>query len=406
MHKRWILFLNLMLTLVACRRSPTSPPTPIATAPPTGVGGRSSTGAVTASGEVIPASWSELSFPISGRVTSVAVEEGDRVQPGDLLITLDSSLLEADVAQTQAALAAAQARLALVEAGPRPDQLAVAQAQLAAAQATLALAAAQRARPDLGASDAEIAAAQAAVAAAQADRREANEFHDQTMNCVEVDLGNGDTKKICPALGPIEEQARLNAQAAAEAQTTAQAQLDALLAGASAEIRAAQAAVQAASGQQDAAQAQIDVLQAGATVEEIAAAQAAVALAEAELEAAQAQLAQATLRAPIAGHVVVLEISPGEPVMPSQALLTLADLGHLQVRTTDLSELDVARVSLGQGATVYVEPLGTEIEGRVARIASQAETVGGDIVYAVFVELDEQPEGLRWGMSVEVEIWE
>jgi len=38
------------------------------------------------------------------------------------------------------------------------------------------------------------------------------------------------------------------------------------------------------------------------------------------------------------------------------------------------------------------------------RLASQADMIGGDVVYAVVVELDEQPPGLRWGMSVEVEI--
>jgi hypothetical protein len=79
-------------------------------------------------------------------------------------------------------------------------------------------------------------------------------------------------------------------------------------------------------------------------------------------------------------------------------------LDHLQVETTDLSERDVARVTAGQRATVYVEPLGAEVGGQVVRVASQAATVGGDLVYAVVVALDEQPPGLRWGMSVEVEI--
>jgi hypothetical protein len=30
--------------------------------------------------------------------------------------------------------------------------------------------------------------------------------------------------------------------------------------------------------------------------------------------------------------------------------------------------------------------------------------VGGDVVFAVTVALDDQPPGLRWGMSLEVEI--
>lgn len=90
--------------------------------------------------------------------------------------------------------------------------------------------------------------------------------------------------------------------------------------------------------------------------------------------------------------------------MPGQVALTLVDLSRLRVETTDLSELDVARVAVGQRASVYVEPLGVTVGGRVVRLASQAEMIGGDVVYAVLVELDEQPPGLRWGMSVEVEI--
>jgi HlyD family secretion protein len=76
----------------------------------------------------------------------------------------------------------------------------------------------------------------------------------------------------------------------------------------------------------------------------------------------------------------------------------------LRVETTDLSERDVAQVKPGQPVSVYVEALGQEIDGQVVGIAPQATTVGGDVVYTVYVELDEQPSNLRWGMSIEVEI--
>lgn len=39
----------------------------------------------------------------------------------------------------------------------------------------------------------------------------------------------------------------------------------------------------------------------------------------------------------------------------------------------------------------------------MAGISPRAMTIGGDVVYAVYVDLDEQVPGLRWGMSVEVE---
>jgi HlyD family secretion protein len=51
-----------------------------------------------------------------------------------------------------------------------------------------------------------------------------------------------------------------------------------------------------------------------------------------------------------------------------------------------------------------VEALEETVPGRVVRILPQAELLGGDVVYPVVIELDEQPAELRWGMSVEVEI--
>jgi hypothetical protein len=42
---------------------------------------------------------------------------------------------------------------------------------------------------------------------------------------------------------------------------------------------------------------------------------------------------------------------------------------------------------MGQQATVRVEALGVEIGGQVVDIAPQADTVGGDVVYAVTIGL-------------------
>jgi multidrug efflux pump subunit AcrA (membrane-fusion protein) len=401
MDKRWAMLVLVAVALVGCRRAPTPTPTPTATmATPDN---RSSSAQVVASGEVVPSQETLLGFPVSGRVDTLAVNEGDRVGAGQVLIVLETDLLEAGVAQAEAASAAARAQAALLKAGPRLEEVAVAAAQVAAAQTALAQAELQQTRPDLGATQAEIRAAQAQVAAAMADQLVAEEIHELTMTCVNVELPGG-AEKICPALGPMEEGARYGMEAANQAQAAAQAQLDALLGGANAELRVVEAGVQAAAAQRDVAQAQLETVQAGASAEEIAAAEVAVSQAEAALQVARAALDQATLRAPVAGTVTALDVGPGEAVMPGQVALTLVDLSRLRVETTDLSELDVARVAAGQRASVYVEPLGVTVGGRVVRLASQAEMIGGDVVYAVAVELDEQPPGLRWGMSVEVEI--
>ncbi len=402
MDKRWAILVLAAIAMVGCKRSSTPTPTPTATAATTDI--RSSSGQVVASGEVVPSQETYLGFPVSGRVETVAVNKGDRVEAGQVLIVLETDLLEADVALAEAALAAAQAQVALLKAGPRREEVAVAEAQVAAAQTSVAETEVQQTRPDLGATQGEIKAAQAQVSATQADRLAAYEFHELTIKCVDYEFPDGETRTICGGLGAMEEQARYGFQAADAAQIAAQAQLDALMGGASAEVRVVEAGVQAAVAQRDVAQAQLETVQAGATAEEIAAAEAAVSQAEAALQVARAVLDQATLRAPVAGTVTALEIGSGEAVMPGQVALTLVDLNRLRVETTDLSELDVGRVAVGRRASVYVEPLGVTVEGRVARIASRAGMIGGDVVYAVLVELDEQPPGLRWGMSVEVEI--
>jgi HlyD family secretion protein len=126
--------------------------------------------------------------------------------------------------------------------------------------------------------------------------------------------------------------------------------------------------------------------------------------AEKQLAAAHTTLAESEIRAPFAGTVASVLVSPGEAVAPGQILLTVADLDHLQVETTDLSERDVDLVKVGQHALVYIEALGEEVEGKTADISRQATTIGGDVVYTVTIDLSTHPQDLLWGMSVEVVI--
>jgi HlyD family secretion protein len=122
------------------------------------------------------------------------------------------------------------------------------------------------------------------------------------------------------------------------------------------------------------------------------------------LDTAQAELAQTTLLAPFSATVVSVEVTPGEYVQPGQIVIVLADLDNLQIETTDLSELNVASVKIDQSATVYIEALDEEYHGEVTAISPISNTLGGDVVYKVTVQLDKQPMGLLWGMSADVEI--
>jgi len=360
---------------------------------------------VSVTGEVVPATWATIGAQVSGTVIEVMVEPGDEVGKGEVLVQLDPADAHLTVRRAETALEAVQAQLALLQAGPRPGEVAVAEAQVEAAQAALAQASAQRDQAKSGVTQAEIAAAEAQVTQAQAEQLVAYETHEQTMECYTFTLQGGKEKKVCPLLGPVEEQTRYNLQVANEELDAAQAQLDALVAGADDRIRSAEAVVCAAAAEQNAAQAQVDLLQAGAAAEEIAAQEAAVVQAQAALDAAHAALERTSVRAPSAGTVGLVYVRMGEVIAPGESLATLGDLSTLRVETTDLDEIDVARVAAGQKANVTFDALPDEVfTGRVTRISPMAEPGSGGVNYTAIIELNRIDPQIRWGMTAFVDI--
>jgi RND family efflux transporter MFP subunit len=126
--------------------------------------------------------------------------------------------------------------------------------------------------------------------------------------------------------------------------------------------------------------------------------------AQAVLDSATAALAQGTLNAPYDGTVVSVNVVPGELVQTGQVVAVIADLSHLQVETTDLSEREIAGVKIGQTASVRLKAFNQDLAGKVIGIAPMGVESKGDIVFKVTIELDQQPEGLLWGMSGDVDI--
>lgn len=120
-------------------------------------------------GQVKPAQHVELAFEMNGKIVSVAADVGAEVKAGDLIATIDSSSIQAQIRAAAAhvqgtesvlreyevALEAEQARLDELLAGTRPEEIAVAETKLSNAKldvtsAQLQLAAAEkRAAEDL-----------------------------------------------------------------------------------------------------------------------------------------------------------------------------------------------------------------------------------------------------------------
>jgi HlyD family secretion protein len=75
----------------------------------------------------------------SGRIATLAVKRGDHVEAGAPLFTLDLTREQAALAQAEADLAQAKAKLTDLTKGNRPEEIAVIQAQLDSAKASLKL---------------------------------------------------------------------------------------------------------------------------------------------------------------------------------------------------------------------------------------------------------------------------
>lgn len=88
-------------------------------------------------GNLVSANQASLAFQASGRVKEIDVKEGDQVKAGALLASLDTSMLDLQVAQAQAVLDAATASYQKVKDGPTKDDVALAKSNLDRAKAAL-----------------------------------------------------------------------------------------------------------------------------------------------------------------------------------------------------------------------------------------------------------------------------
>lgn len=88
-----------------------------------------------ANGYIVPEHEIEVASKIAGRVQWIGVEKGDRVRRGQILVRLDDTEARAQLQQAQANLVAAEAKLAELKAGSRPQEVGEARAAFQQAQA-------------------------------------------------------------------------------------------------------------------------------------------------------------------------------------------------------------------------------------------------------------------------------
>ncbi|MFM7471837.1 MAG: efflux RND transporter periplasmic adaptor subunit [Nodosilinea sp.] len=305
---------------------------------------------VSASGRVKPGQTVNLSPANAGIVEHLYVEQGDRVNQGQLIARMDSRDIKAQINQYQAAVAEAKAALADLSRGSRPAVLAQARAGVATAQTQVVD---SQARLDL--------------ARAELDRNQAL-----------FDRG-----------------------------AISRATLDNALR----EQRSAQAGLAQARSRVAEAQQRLQDLENQPTPEALTQAQARLTQVQAQLQGSQVRLAEREIRAPFAGVITQKFATAGAFVTPttsaseassatSTAIVALAQ--DLEV-LAEVPEANISLIQLGQRVEVEADGLARQtFSGRVKRIAPEAIERQNVTLFQVRIQLDSGKDQLRSNMTVNV----
>lgn len=292
-----------------------------------------------------------LAPEMGGRVLSLAVKEGDRIQSGATVLTIDATDLQLAIARAKTEQASAEAQVRLVRASARSEDVKQAEAQVEAAKA-------------------EIPAAKA-----------------------ELDAATADLQRFDLLLARKSGSQKQRDDAATRRDV-------------------AQARVEAAQKRVEAAEATVARVKAGARREEVAVAESRIATAQAAIASLEDQLKDATLVSPVTGIVTEKLAEMGEVVAPRAPVVVITDLDHAWADVY-VPEPAVPRITLGQPATLFTDAGGQGLPGTVTFISPKAEFTPRNVqtaderaklVYRIRVTVDNSSGVLKQGMPVDAEL--
>ena len=351
----------LSLALAACGNQPTVTSTPADVV---------SSSEVVAEGRLEPIRATNLSFQARGVVEDVLVSEGNTVKQGDVLVRLaNPGGAEAQVVIAQNAYDA----LIRNESGDRAELW---QAYM---DAQIVRGDAEKKWDDLNVDDIEthIEDDKAIVEDRQQDLKDRQEDFDKYK---ELEKDNEKRKNAENAL----EQAQDDLNRAVRELEKDTRDRD--------EVRSAYDAALAAEAE---AKHQYEISLDGPNADQLA-------LAKANLDAAKDSLSNYVLTAPFDGVVADVNVKVGEQVDTETRAVSIADFSGWTVETTDITELEVVKLSAGQKVKLVPDALSDlALAGTITEISQAYTQQGGDILYTVRIAVTNVDPRLRWGMTVE-----
>ncbi len=283
------------------------------------------------SGEIIQVSAPSSSE--SNRIEELLVKEGDEVEKGEVIAILDSrSRLQASLKQAEERVRLAEAKLAQVRAGAKTGEI-------EAQRATIAQIQAER-NNDIAAQAAMVSRMEAEFKNAQVEYQRYEKLYAEGA----ISASERDSK----ALG-LETAKRQLEETKANLERTSSAKEQ--------QINAARATLNRIAEVRP-----VDVEVAAAEVRE---AQAAVVIAQAELD-------RAYIKAPQAGRVLKISTRPGEVISSDEGIFRVGKTSQMYA-VAEIYESDIAKVKLGQKATITSRAIAEELHGTVENIGLEVQ---------------------------------
>lgn len=333
---------------------------------------------VPASGNVVVAQRTELSFDMPGTVISVNVAVSDRVKAGQVLARLDTENLERAVQQAQIALDQAKINLDMLNEPIREEDVKLAELAIQSALQSLKVA--------------RISKTSAEAQGSQSIRF-AQEAKDKTEEAYQNYLEFLDKYGLPTAYASGITVAYLEAEGnVGITQVKAEQQ-----------IQQAQNQWMSAYQAYQQAEQNLKKLQEGADTDQIRQIELQIEQAQLNLEQAEERLENTVITAPADGVVAAVSIQEGIPAATGLPAITLLDDSAFFVDVT-VDEIDIGKVAVDQSVNITLDAYPeTPIEGVVESIAAVPSNVGGIIAYRVRVKVaDTTGVDIRDGMTASV----
>jgi HlyD family secretion protein len=342
-----------------------------------------------------------IAFKTSGRLIERTVDEGDPVKKGQIVARLDRDQLVAQQDRETAGLKSSEFQLEQAQTGIEWQKATLA-ADIEQKRADLAAAEARLAELTNGSRPQEKQDARAAVEAAQAEAERARK-----------DLERADTLIKNDDISHAQfDQYRNRADSTAAALKSAQERLGLVLAGPRQEqIDQQSAAVARARAMLKMSEA--NALEIQRRTQELSTRRAEMDRSKANLQLIGTQISDTVAYSPVDGVVLVKAADVGEILAPGTSVVTVGDIDHPWLRGY-INETDLAKVKIGSKARVTTDSYpGKAYNGRVSFIASEAEFTPKQIqtqqervklVYRVKIDVENPNHELKSNMPADAEI--